>query len=354
MVIIKRNGSREDFNPEKIGVAAVRALEETETPYGKEYPLQIGKAIQAFFEAQNKEEITISEVQDATELMLISDYPAAGKAYILYRRERDNLWKYGWDMTDLQRDIYESKYRHGKETFKEFVERVAKNNRPIQKAILEKKFIPAGRILAGRGLNEEGRRISYFNCYVIKPPEDNLESIWDTAKYMARTYSAGGGCGTDLSKLRPRDAVVNNAARTTSGAVSFMDLYSLTTGLIGQNSRRGALMLTMSSRHPDIEEFIDVKKDLNKVTFANISIRVDREFMEAARKGDMYNLEFTVEATGEKIEKVINARELLIKISKNIHQMAEPGFVFWDKINSWHLKSEQEEFEFASLNPCGR
>ncbi len=90
--------------------------------------------------------------------------------------------------------------------------------------------------------------------------EDNIESIFDTAKYMARTYSYGGGVGLNLSKLRPKGAKVNNAASTTTGAVSFMDLYSLVTGLIGMKGRRGALMLNLDCNHPDIEDFIDVKK----------------------------------------------------------------------------------------------
>ena len=238
MIIIKKNGDEENFSPTKIARAAERALRETETSFDHSYPEKLGERIKEYFEGQKRKKVSIEEIQDQTELTLMMDYPRAGKAFLLYRTERENLWKYGWDMTDLQRDIYESKYRYKKESFKEFVERVAKDNRPIQKAILEKKLIPAGRILAGRGLNEKGRSVSYFNCYVIEPPEDNIESIWDTAKYMARTYSAGGGCGTDLSKLRPRDAIVNNAAQTTSGAVSFMDLYSLTTGLIGQAGRR--------------------------------------------------------------------------------------------------------------------
>lgn len=373
MQIVKRNGTKESFNIRKIASAVKRALDETHTEYSPPYPMEFAKAIEAYFVAQGKKELSIDEIQDQTELFLISDFPQAGKAYLLYRKDRENLWKYGWDMTDLQRDIYESKYRYKKETFKEFVERVAINNRPIQKAILEKKFIPAGRILAGRGLHEKGRKLSYFNCYVTKPPEDNIESIWDAAKHMARTFSAGGGCGTDLSKLRPKNALVNNAAQTTSGAVSFMDLYSLTTGLIGQSGRRGALMLTLSSRHPDIEEFIKVKSDLEKVTFANISVRVDSELMELAKKpfgsivdllyrpnqqnpeyeGALYTLQFKVDATGEVIEKKVGAKYLISLIAANIWDMAEPGLAFWDRIESWHLKSEYDDFKFVSTNPCG-
>ncbi len=162
-----------------------------------------------------------------------------------------------------------------------FLERVSGGNGPIKKAIKDKKFMPAGRILAGRGLDKFGRKITLSNCYVMPKVEDNIEAIFDTAKYLARTYSYGGGCGLTLSKLRPKGAKVNNAANTTTGAVSFMDLFSLVTGLIGMKGRRGALMLNLDCDHPDIEDFINVKNDLSKVTYANISVNIDDKFMKA-------------------------------------------------------------------------
>ncbi|MDG2861198.1 hypothetical protein P7M27_26485, partial [Vibrio parahaemolyticus] len=170
------------------------------------------------------------------------------------------------------RDIYEKKYRYDSESFEDFLERVSGGNGPIKKAIKDKKFMPAGRILAGRGLDKLGRKVTLSNCYVMPKVEDNIESIFDTAKYMAKTYSYGGGVGLSISKLRPKGAKVNNAASTTTGAVSFMDLFSMVTGLIGMRGRRGALMLNMDIDHPDIEDFIDVKNDLSKVTYANISV----------------------------------------------------------------------------------
>jgi ribonucleoside-diphosphate reductase alpha chain len=190
------------------------------------------------------------------------------------------------------------------------------------------------------------------NCYVMPKVEDNIESIFDTAKYLARTYSYGGGCGLTLSKLRPRGARVNNAASTTTGAVSFMDLYSLVTGLIGMRGRRGALMLNMDVNHPDIGDFIDVKNDLSKITYANISVNIDDKFMEAVKNDEEYELYFKVEATGEEISKKIRAKDLFRKLAKNNWDMAEPGILYTDKINSWHLMSEDKSFEFAGVNPC--
>ena len=214
-------------------------------------------------------------------------------------------------MTDLQRDIYEKKYKFENESFDEFLDRVSGGNNTIKKAIKDKKFMPAGRILAGRGLNKHGRKITLSNCYVMPKVEDNIESIFDTAKYLARTYSYGGGVGLNMSKLRPKGAKVNNAANTTTGAVSFMDLYSMVTGLIGMRGRRGALMLNMDVSHPDIEDFIDIKNDLDKITKANISVNITDDFMEAVKSNDMYELYFKVDATGEEIRKKVNAREFL-------------------------------------------
>lgn len=153
------------------------------------------------------------------------------------------------------------------------------------------------------------------NCYVIKSPKDNLESIFETGAKLARTYSYGGGCGIDVSNLRPNGTKVNNAANTTSGAVSFMDFYSYITGLIGQAGRRGALMISISCEHPDLEEFIVVKSDLNKITKANISVRVTDEFMQAVINQQKFFCRFTCE-TGEVIEKEIDAYLIFHKLAE--------------------------------------
>ena len=249
-------------------------------------------------------------------------------------------------------DIVNKKYRYNNETFEDWLNRISNGNSAVKELIKQKRFLFGGRILANRGLGDSGRKISYSNCYVIEPPEDNLESIFECAKKLARTYSYGGGCGTDMSKLAPRGAAIHNAAKTTSGAVSFMDLYSLVTGLIGQEGRRGALMLSMSCEHPDIEEFIDIKNNLNKVTYANISVRITDEFMTAVKTDSEYKLSYTREATGETVTKIIRARDLFHKLCENNWNSAEPGMLFWDNICNWNLLANTEGFEFASTNPC--
>lgn len=252
----------------------------------------------------------------------------------------------------LGQDIWERKYRYENETFDEWINRVSGGNSEIANLIKEKKFLFGGRILANRGLENKGRKISLSNCYVIEPPEDNIESIFDCAKKLARTYSYGGGCGVDISKLSPRGAKVNNAAKETTGSVSFMDLYSMVTGLIGQAGRRGALMLSLSCEHPDLEEFIDIKSDLDRVTKANISIRITDKFMAAVKNKTPFTLSFTRLETGETITKEIDAYEMFHKMCEMNWDYAEPGMLFWDRINNWNLLSCDDEFEYAGTNPC--
>lgn len=247
--------------------------------------------------------------------------------------------------------IWERKYQHNGEDFEQWLDRISGQKDNIKQIIRDKKFLFGGRILANRGLQSESK-ITYSNCYVLSAPEDNLESIFETAKKLARTYSYGGGVGVDLSKLAPKGAQVRNAAKESSGAVSFMDLYSMVTGLISQNGRRGALMLSMACNHPDIEDFIDIKSDLKRVTKANTSIRVLDDFMDAVIRRQPYTLHFRREETGENIVKTIDAYELFKKMAFNNWDMGEPGMLFWDHITKHNLLSEYDSFEYAGTNPC--
>lgn len=249
-------------------------------------------------------------------------------------------------------DIWQKKYRHNNESFDEWLDRVSGGDSKIRQLIKQKKFLFGGRILANRGLNKEGEHVTYSNCYVISPPEDTIESIFECATKLARTYSYGGGCGIDISQLAPRGAKVNNTAKETSGAVSFMDLYSMVTGLIGQNGRRGALMISLDCHHPDLEEFIEIKSDLNRVTKANISIRITDDFMQAVKDDMDFELSYTREATKETITKTVRAKELFHRIAEMNWRTAEPGMLFWDRITEYNLLNTTPEFEFAGVNPC--
>lgn len=247
-------------------------------------------------------------------------------------------------------DIWNRKYRKNNEIFDEWLDRVSGNNEAIKELIIEKKFIPGGRILSNRGITDT--RVTYSNCYVITPPEDNIESIFESRKKLARTYSYGGGCGIDLSKLAPAGAKVHNQAEQTTGAVSFMQGYSQTTEEIGQAGRRGALMISLDCHHPDLLDFIDAKTSPDAVTKANISVRVTDDFMEAVINDENWVMSFTRPETGETITKSAKARDIFEKLCKNNWDWGEPGILFWDNIKEYNLLEFDDTFEYAGVNPC--
>jgi ribonucleoside-diphosphate reductase alpha chain len=210
------------------------------------------------------------------------------------------------------------------------------------------KFIPGGRILFGAGQN---RRATLLNCYYMPIKEDSIEGIFEWCKEAARTYSFGGGVGTDISILRPKGAPVNNSAIYSTGAVSFMDLLSTTTGTIGQAGRRGALMITINVNHPDIMDFIDVKNDAerSRVKFANISVKISDEFMRAVEEDRDFELKFENEKV--KYSKTIRARTLWEKMVKSAWASAEPGVIFWDAVKRYS-PTEYAGMEVHGVNPC--
>lgn len=326
--IIKRNGKKELFNGEKIEKAVMRAS--IDTGLSKEDAIEIGRKVLYNIETKELSNInilTVEGVQDEVEKTLMElGYYKIAKAYILYRNERTAKRNKPWEMNDLQKDILNNKYLQPGETFDEWLKRVSNGDEDLEKIIRQKKFLFAGRILANRGLHNKGIKVTYSNCYVVKPATDSIEGIYEAAYKLARTFSMGGGCGLSLGKLRPKNATVHNAAKTTSGAVSFMDLFNMTTSIIGQNGRRGALMLSMPINHPDIEEFIDIKTDLNKITKANISVMITDEFMRAVENNEVFKCTFTVEEYNETIEKEVDARKLFMRLCENNWNMAEPKF----------------------------
>lgn len=287
--------------------------------------------------------------------------------------------------SELSCNIFNKKYRNEGESLEEFFDRVSHGYEPIKELIRQKKFIFGGRILASRGVS--GKKVTYSNCYVIAPPEDNIEAIFECSSKLARTYSFGGGCGIDISKLRPNGAEVHNASKTSSGPVSFMDMFSQITQTISQNGRRGALMISMDISHPDVEEFINCKTDLSRVNYANISVRVNDEFMKAVENDNDYILRWPINMTtlehitegqmavdisqvpynklqpiirykgpedsGEIIgyTKRVRAIELFNKLVKNNWDYAEPGILYWDRIQGYNLL-DNTDFEYAGVNPC--
>ncbi len=249
-------------------------------------------------------------------------------------------------------DIWNKKYCHNGETFDEWLDRISNGDQDLRRMIAEKKFLFGGRILANRGLYKNGLKVTYSNCYVLTPPKDSIESIFETAGRLARTFSYGGGAGIDISNLAPRGAKINNTASETSGAVSFTDLFSMVTGLIGQHGRRGALMLTISCDHPDLEEFMSVKTDLERVTKANMSIRVSNEFMECVRDRRTFKQTFVRPESNQTIVKDLDASAFFEKLCYTNWDYGEPGCLYWDRISEWNLLSEFPDYSYAGTNPC--
>ena len=229
-----------------------------------------------------------------------------------------------WNLSKLGEDIWHNKYQQNNESFDDWIKRVSGGNEQVAQLIVDKKFLFGGRILSNRGI--QGRGITYSNCYVVKPPEDSIEGIYEAAMKLARTFSYGGGCGIDISNLREKDAEVHNAAKTTSGAVSFMPVFEQTARVIGQNGRRGALMISMDCDHPDIHDFIDAKLD-NKLEKCNISVKMGDKDME-------------------------NREDVLEHIAHNNWDWAEPGILYWDTIRDYNMLNKFEDFEYAGVNPC--
>ena len=249
-------------------------------------------------------------------------------------------------------DIWNKKYRRNNEDFEQWLDRVSGGDEDIRRLIKEKKFLFGGRILSNRGVDAKDEKTSMSNCYVIESPTDDIESIYETCKRLARTYSYGGGCGISISNLAPAGAKVRNQAKETSGAVSFMDTFSQVTEQICQNGRRGALMISLKCDHPDIKKFITVKSDLNKVNFANISVMVSDDFMRAVESDDDWDLRFERPETGEVISETIRAKELFNLLCKQNWDYAEPGILFWDTISNYNLLNNNPNFHYESTNPC--
>lgn len=193
---------------------------------------------------------------------------------------------------------------------------------------------------------------SLSNCIVLPKIYDSYGGICYTDQQLTHLFKRRCGAGIDISELRPKDTSVSNAAKTTNGATSFMERFSNTTREVAQNGRRGALMITISINHPDVEDFITIKEDLKKVTGANISIRLTDEFMLAVEDDKDFILKFPVDSDTPKITKTIKARKLWDTIIKCAWTSAEPGLMFWDNHINHSTSSQYIDYQDITSNPC--
>ena len=216
-------------------------------------------------------------------------------------------------------------------------------------------IVPAGSPMTGIGNNHQVASLS--NCFVIglDGDADSYGAIMRIDEEQVQLMKRRGGVGHDLSHVRPKGSPVNNSALTSTGLVPFMERYSNSTREVAQDGRRGALMLSVSIKHPDSEAFIDAKMTEGKVTGANVSVKLDDEFMQAAIDGRPYRQQFPITGDNPMVSKEIDARSLWQKIVHNAWQSAEPGVLFWDTILRESIPDCYADLGFrtVSTNPCG-
>lgn len=216
-------------------------------------------------------------------------------------------------------------------------------------------IVPQGSPMAGIGNRFQIASLS--NCFVIghDHPADSYGGIMKIDQEQVQLMKRRGGVGHDLSHIRPYGTPVLNSALTSTGVVPFMERYSNSTREVAQDGRRGALMLTISIKHPDAEKFIDAKLEQGKVTAANVSVKIDDEFMQAVIEGKPYVQQFPIDSPNPMIRKEIDARALWKKIIHNAWKSAEPGVLFWDTIIRESVADCYAKFGFrtVSTNPCG-
>lgn len=211
------------------------------------------------------------------------------------------------------------------------------------------RVVPQGSPMAAVGNTYQV--MSASNCVVVESPQDSISGIVRSGLELAQLYKRRCGVGIDISTLRPDGTSVNNAARTTSGAWSFADFYSYITRMIGQEGRRGALMITMDVHHPDVIKFATMKQDLSKVTGANVSVRLSDEFLSAVETDTSYEQRWPCE--GEpKIRKMVRARDVWDVIIKSATDTAEPGLILWGNMLKNLPPQCYEQFKTISTNPC--
>ena len=291
-----------------------------------------------------------------------NDAVAASKEYFGGDELAATVWVSKYALKDSAGNIYESSpeqmhYRLAKE--------LARIEEKYGEALSEQEIfdlldhfryiIPQGGPMTGIGNNLQVASLS--NCFVIghKNPADSYGGIFRMDEEQVQLMKRRGGVGHDLSHIRPSGSPVLNSALTSTGVVPFMERYSNSTREVAQDGRRGALMLSISIKHPDSEKFIDAKLDTNKVTGANVSVKIDDEFMRAAIEGRCYTQQFPISGEKPLVVNNIDATKLWQKIIHNAWKSAEPGVLFWDTIIRESVPDcyADEGFVTVSTNPCG-
>ena len=273
-----------------------------------------------------------------------------------------SVWINKYAMKDSFGNLYEkSPDEMHRRLAKEFARIEAKYPNPMSEdEIYEllkdfKYVIPQGGPMPGIGNNYQVASLS--NCFVIgnEGSSDSYGGILKIDEEQVQLMKRRGGVGHDLSHIRPSGSPVLNSALTSTGIVPFMERYSNSTREVAQDGRRGALMLSVSIKHPDSESFIDAKMEQGKVTGANVSVKIDDEFMRAALNGEQYKQQYPIDSENPKVEKMISAKQLWQKIIHNAWKSAEPGVLFWDTVIRESVADCYADLGYrtVSTNPCG-
>ncbi len=271
-----------------------------------------------------------------------------------------NVWMTKYALRDLEDNYYElNPDDMHKRLAGEFAKIEQKYPNPMSKNDIYELFkdfqyvVPQGSPMSGIGNPYQIQSIS--NCFVIDSPHDSYAGILHTDQEQVQIMKRRGGVGFDISNIRPRGITCNNAARTTDGIELFMERFSNSCREVAQGGRRGALMLSISVHHPQVLDFVNIKRDLTKVTGANISVRVSDDFMNAVMADNEYEQRWPIDSEDPQIVRNVNARKVWDEIIQSAHQSAEPGILFWDTAlkNTPSDIYKEEGFGSTSTNPCG-
>ncbi len=306
--------------------------------------------------------ITMSKTVTPNTVVNYNDAVEASKAYFNGDDLAATVWVSKYALKDSFGKIYEENPEQMHRRIASELHRVEQRYKnPIsEEKIFElldhfKYLIPQGGPMTGIGNNLQAASLS--NCFVIghKKPADSYGGIFRMDEEQVQLMKRRGGVGHDLSHIRPAGSPVLNSALTSTGIVPFMERYSNSTREVAQDGRRGALMLSLAIKHPDAESFIDAKVELGKVTGANVSIKVDDDFMRAAISNTEYQQQFPVDSEAPKMVTNTDARALWNKIVHNAWKSAEPGVLFWDPIIRESVPDCYADlgFKTVSTNPCG-
>lgn len=273
-----------------------------------------------------------------------------------------NVWINKYALKDSDGNIYESNPDQMHRRLSSEIARVESkypnsySEEEIYNVLKDFKYIvPQGGPMTGIG--NDFQIASLSNCFVIgnDGESDSYGGVMKIDEEQVQLMKRRGGVGHDLSHIRPKGSPVKNSALTSTGIVPFMERYSNSTREVAQDGRRGALMLSVSIKHPDAEQFIDAKMDGTKVTGANVSVRIDHEFMKAVKSGNPYTQQYPINSTEPKYTKQVDARKIWDKIIHNAWKSAEPGILFWDTIINESIPDCYADlgFKTVSTNPCG-